>query len=51
MQVQETGTLKQCTGKVILESELITAAVDQGVEGKIFKGFCSFTYRRNRFLN
>ena len=46
MQVQKTGTPKQSPGKVILESELITAAVDRGVEGKIFKGFCSFTYRR-----
>ena len=46
MQVQKTGTLKQCPGKVILEFELITAAVDRGVEGKIFKGFCSFTYGR-----
>ena len=51
MQMQKTGTLKQCPGKIILEFELITAAVDRGVEGKIFKGFCSFTYRRHRFLN
>ena len=29
-----------------LEFKLITAAVDRGGEGKIFKGFCSFTYRR-----
>ena len=46
MQVQKTGTLKLCPGKVILEFKLTTAAVDRGVEGKVFKGFCSFTYRR-----
>ena len=34
MQVQKTGTLKQCPGEVILEFELITAAVDRGVEVK-----------------
>ena len=39
MQVQKTGTLKQCPGKVILEFELITTAVHRGVEGKIFKVF------------
>ena len=39
MQVQKTGTVKQCPGKVIVEFELITATVDRGVEGKIFKGF------------
>ena len=49
MQVQKTGTPKQSPRKVILESELITAAVDRGVEGKIFKGFCSYTYRRHSF--
>ena len=42
MQVQKTGTLKQCPGKVILEFELITAVVDRGVEGKIFQGFLLF---------
>ena len=51
MEVQTTGTLKQSPGKVILVFELIIAVVDRGVEGKIFKGVCSFTYRRHRYLN
>ena len=42
MQVQKTRTPKLCPGIVILEFKLTTAAVDRGVEGKVFKGFLLF---------